>query len=215
MAAMSDLQIPAFTPAPPVVTPTPAAVLMDGGPLLLMEAALVKRLHEAFPLKVFTHKTVPARLTLQGWARITEKLPMVGLAFGKAEPQKSGGRSSTWDAYADWTVFLAVRGSTPREQMFGSIGSRIDVAGMMAVAVSALHGLTIDGAGTAQVTAATQAYDEAWTNEDIGLAAVTLTVPFSMIDRAGLALLDDLLTIGMRWPTQPDTDNFIAMGDAP
>ncbi len=211
---MSDLQIPAFTPAPPVVVPTPAATLMAGGPIALMEAAFAKRLLEAFPAKVFTHKTVPSRLTLQGWARITEKLPMVGLAFGKAEPMKAGGRSSTWDAMADWTLFLMVKGSTPREQMFGSIGSRIGLAGMMAVAVSALHGLRIDGAGTAQVTGATQAYDEAWINDDIGLAVVTLTVPFSVIDLAALEALDDLHTIGMRWPTQPDTDNFVDMGDA-
>ncbi len=181
-----------------------AAELIGGGPVAAMHRDLALRLALAFPPAQFQHRTMPARLTPSEWARYTERCPFVGLGFVRMAPA-SGAlvRPRVWSGRAEWLVMFVVRNPKIEAQLLGD-GLGCGLAGMLAVATAALHGRGIAGIGACQVGEGGAAYSESWASENASAAALNISVPFDLVDQAGLARLDDFLRLGQRWAGLPD-----------
>ena len=194
----------AFSPAPPVLQPEFPADLIQGGPVAMMHRDLQARLRQAFPPEQFEHRTMPARLTPEGWSRFTQRTPVVGLGWVKMTPvQNRAVRPRVWSGHAHWMIFLVCRNPREDAQLLGdTLG--VGMAGMLAVATAALHGHSIAGIGGAEVGEGGQAYSDGWANADLAQAALNVSVPFDLVDLAGLARLDDFLRLGQRWAGLPD-----------
>ena len=193
-----------FQPTPPVLQPILPQPLLAGGPIALMHRDLDARLKRAFPVEQFSHRTMPARLTREGWARFTERTPVVGLGWVKLTPvaQRSV-RPRIWSGHAHWQLFLVVRNPRVEAQLLGDdLGA--GMAGMLAVATAALMGHSIGGVGSAQIGEGGQTYSDDWADANLAQAALNISVPFDMVDLAGLAQLDDFLRLGQRWNGLPD-----------
>ncbi len=195
-----------FQDAPPVREPVLAPELIDGGPVAMMHRDLQARLAQAFPPAQFTHRTMPSRMTPEAFARFTERVPVIGLGWVKMTPVAGlSVRPRIWSGRAHWQLWVVVRNKTPEAQLLGDrLPAGFGMAGLIAVATAALHGRPIAGIGAAQVGEAGQAYSESWANAELAMAAIEVTVPFDLVDVAGLQRLDEFLRMGVRWPGYPD-----------
>jgi hypothetical protein len=203
---MVTAPIPEVPFSPPLVPcqKVPPAELIDGGPVAAMHRDIKARLMRAFPPVQFTHRTMPARLTPEGWARLTERLPMVALGWLKLTPPEGRAvRGRVWSGRSHWTIFLVCKNPEIEAQLLGdALG--VGMLGMLAVATAALHGHSIAGIGAAEIGERGQAYTDALANAQVAQAALNLSVPFDLVDAAGLTRLDDFLRLGQRWPGVPD-----------
>ena len=203
---MNGVVAPApFSPAPPPCLPAAPAALIAGGPLLAMHQDLVAQLQCAFPPSQFAYHVMRARLTPQEWGKITARTPAIALGFVKMTPPGSGAvRPRVWSGRAHWALFLVAK--SPRTDSSAVLGDGLGVGlmGMLAVATCALQGRSIAGFGSAEVGEGAEAYSEGWAETGSALAVLNVSVPFDMIDAAGLAQLDDFLRLGVRWPGVPD-----------
>lgn len=181
---MSDVGLAAIT------------ALLDGGPLAEMEAAITARLVAAFPKDTFAHEMLPPKLTQTSWGRLTKVLPCVGMGIVDITPNP--GISHIWRGTAQWQLLLIAKNSTLRLQMLGD-SKRAGLFGMMCVAVSALQGMPIANIGSAQVGKGGPVYDDSWANEELAIASLLVSVPFTLVDGQALAELDDLLRVGVTW----------------
>ena len=210
---MSGIPPVAFAPAPPVQQAVAPAELIAGGPIALMHRDLQQRLAEAFPPAQFTHRTMPARMTAEGWAKFTERPPVVGLGWVKMTPVAGKAvRNHIWSGQAHWTIFLVTRNPKVEALLLGdALGAGL--AGMLAVATCALHGRSIGGIGGAEVGEGGQTYSDGWAREELAQAALNVSVPFDLVDLAGLARLNDFLRHGERWPGLPDLVTDVRDGE--
>jgi hypothetical protein len=197
-----------FSPAPVVKTLVPSAQLIAGGPLAGMEIALRALLLGGFPSSQFTHRTMPAKLTVEGWRRLTQKTPTICLGFVKFTPNTRSS-SRVWRGLAHWSAFLVVKNTTFEGQMTGDQFG-CGLFGMLAVATSVLHGRPCGAYGSIEVSEGAQGFDEQWQDDNAAMGVVSFTVPFDMIDAAGLEALDDFTTLGLSWAGLPGiTDSVV------
>ena len=193
-----------FSPPPVPREPVPPAELIAGGPIAAMHRDIGARLMRAFPPAQFQHRPMPARLTPEGWSRLTEGPRVVGLGWVKMTPPEGRAvRGRVWSGRSHWMIFLVCRNPRVEGQLLGdALGC--GMLGMLAVATAALHGHDIAGIGAAEIGEGGQAYTDALANADVAQAALSLTVPFELVDAAGLTRLDEFLRLGQRWPGLPD-----------
>ena len=170
--------------------------LLDGGPLAEIHAAISARLLAAFPEATFGHKTFPAHLTPDAWGRVTERPPVVGLGLEMLVP--NAGNSRVWRGVAQWQLLLVVKNSSSKLQMTGD-AQRVGIFAMLSVAIAALQGLAIRDIGTVQVASGGPVYADSWANDQLSVAGLKLTVPFTMVDGSYLMTFDELLRVGVTW----------------
>lgn len=150
------------------------------GPLHRQAQVLRARLEAAFPPRLFAHDHVPARLTPTVWSQLTRRKPFVGLGFTAIRPDANSGR--ILGSRAAWDVFLVASNPRPAERLLGDRQGP-GVAGMLQVAIYALHGLTIGGAGTGEasgtveVTGADHSYFEGEADDQTALVRLSLSIP--------------------------------------
>ena len=159
------------------------------GTLATIARALQGRLQLVFPLTLFQHGFVPAKVTAKEWGKLTTRTPFVGLGWNDVAPASNAGRLFAGESV--WTVFLTARNA-------GSIGARYfgDAQGpglftMAQVAAAVLHGFTIEGVGSVMVRRVANAFGEEWDDgQAIALVDVAVSTVLDIPDAIGAP--DDL-----------------------
>jgi hypothetical protein len=139
--------------------------------------ALQRRLETAFPLSLFEHSFVPAKLDAKQWGKLTTRTPFVGLGWNEVSPTKSTSR--LFDGASTWSVFLTTKSNfSVGARYFGDSQGEQNAPGLFAMvqmAVAVLHGMTIREVGTVMVTRASNAYGEGW-DENMATCVIDLAV---------------------------------------
>ncbi len=139
--------------------------------------ALQFRLEAAFPLTLFQHSFVPAKLDAKEWIKLTTRTPFVGLGWNEVSPTKSTSR--LFDGASTWSVFLTTKNNfSIGDRYFGDSQGQQNAPGLFAMvqmAIAVLHGMTIDGVGTVNVVRASNAYGEGW-DENMATCVIDLAV---------------------------------------
>jgi hypothetical protein len=160
-------------------------------------AAIEGRLRTLFPAGVFDFAHLPAALTLRVWTQSFRRMPAIGLQFAGLNVDSKSGRIPR--VSVDWRVFLVTHnpaGAAPR-LLGDTMGPGL--AGMAALAVLALHGLTTPEAGTA-AAGNLDTLGADWLDESVAAAGLALTFgPMLLIDPTAADGLADFLRHGPTW----------------
>lgn len=147
------------------------------GPLNIIARALQARLQAAFPLSLFQHDFVPAKLDAKAWAKLTTRTPFIGLGWVEVAPVRDVGRLFTGESI--WSVFLVAKNNySIGARYFGDAQGQQDAPGLFAmtqVAIAVLHGMKIQGVGSVSVTRASNIYGEGW-DESMASCLIDLSV---------------------------------------
>lgn len=147
------------------------------GPLNLIGRALQARLQAAFPLSLFQHDFVPAKLDAKAWGKLTSRTPFVGVGWNDVAPSREAGR--LFSGFSGWSVFLVAKNNySIGARYFGDLQGQQDAPGLFAmtqVAVAILHGLKIPAVGSVAVVRASNAYGEGW-DENMATCVIDLSV---------------------------------------
>ena len=177
--------------------------LASVNPITLQAAALEARLGVLFPASKFDFAYLPASLTVKAWTQALRRFPAVALQFAGLAVDAASGRLAT--ITATWQVYLlTTNASGPKARLLGdALGPGL--AGMMALAVAALHGLQVPDAGAATIGGVNTLGAE-WLDEAVAAAGVTLNFgPFQIVDADAIGDLAEFLTHGPVWGF-PDLD---------
>lgn len=142
------------------------------GPLSQIARALEARLQLVFPLTRFQYEFMPPRVTAEGWRNLMRKTPFVGIGWNVLADSK-GGRVFT--GASKWSVFLVTRNQASIAARYYGDKQGPGLFTMVQAAVGLLHGYTIKGFGSVQVTQAANAFAESW-DDDTAMAIVDLQV---------------------------------------
>jgi hypothetical protein len=143
------------------------------GPLELTARAIRARLELVFPPRVFTHSWMPARVDKDVWERLIQRLPLVAIGFNRFHRPET---FSALTVQSEWSVYVATR--NPRSEEALLFGDDFAPGSLSLIQVSAaiLHGCTLPGLGSIQVSSATAAFIEDRADPSLGIGAIELTV---------------------------------------
>ncbi len=184
-------------------TPIPASVqAIMPGPLNIIGRALQARLEAAFPLRLFQHDFVPAKLDAKAWGKLTSRTPFIGLGWNDVEPTRDASR--LFDGFSAWSVFLVSKNNySVGARYFGDAQGQQDAPGLFAmtqVAIAVLHGMKVPNVGSVSVVRASNAYGEGW-DEAMATCVIDLSVsttipPIDAVTQPGdLGLFETLDTV--------------------
>lgn len=172
------------------------------GTLAVIGRALEARLQAAFPLSLFQHSFVPAKLDQKEWGKLTERTPSVALGWNDADNSKNAGRLFAGES--TWSVFLVTKNNNSiSARYFGDTQGQQWAPGLFAmaqVAIAVLHGLTIPSVGSVTVKRASNAYAEGW-NDNMAMCVIDLAVDttIALVDAVSapgdLGLFETLATL--------------------
>ena len=174
--------------------------LATASPLHAIDAAIAARLLEAFPAKRFHHGIVPAKLTQQGWQRLTRNTPFVGRGWTGIKPRNV--IAGVFAGEARWTVWLVQSNSDVGTGALERGDSKPGLYGMAIMAAMVLEGLRVPEVGTLAVEDLQHLFSEEWGDENTGLVGINLTIPVNLLDVAPPGEIDDFLRLGVTWPGQ-------------
>lgn len=177
------------------------ASLVAAGPLHAMHAALTARLKLAFPTTHFGHHTLPARITLPVWQKITRRTPAICLGWNGFDRGKDAGR--VLRANAKWSVLGATRNEAGVEPRLLGDALGAGQIGVAQVAAAALHGMAIRDVGTVAVTGATNLVIEGLLDEHAALTGIDITVNFDLRPAPATGDIDEFLTGAADWRLAP------------
>lgn len=144
------------------------------GPIEQIARALRGRLELVFPPnKPFSHQWMPARVDRDAWRRLTERMPMVAIGFNEFQRVQT---QSSLAVISYWTIFAATKNERGQEGLMFGDKLAPGLLSLMQVAAAAVHGFTMPGLGTIQVTKAANAMIEEETDPSLGIAAIDLEV---------------------------------------
>jgi hypothetical protein len=178
------------------VTPGLNALAKDN--LITAQAAAIEDAARAmFPAGKFNFEVLPAALTREVWAQTFRRLPAVAVQFASLAVDARSGRLP--NVTATWNVYLVLDNPAgPASRLLGDAAAP-GLAGMMVLAMLALHGLSRPGLGSARVTAAEPLGAE-WLPLNVAAAGLTLAFgPDLLIDPAAADGLADFLRHGAEW----------------
>ena len=175
-------------------------------PIRIMEPAIVERLRLGFPAKDFAIERVPQVLTLTEFGRIARLSPFIGLAWtGFAPDGQTNARTTKGDMR--WRLILVFKASNGLETRFKGDTRGLGLDAMVDVAILLLNGAVFDDIGTCQVTSAESVIADGWTDGDLVIAQIDLTVKFSATPRIlKLITADDFAQLGITWIIEPAVD---------
>lgn len=183
--------------------PIPASVqALLPGPMHIIGRAIQARLQAAFPLTLFQHSVVPAKLDAKAWAKLTSVTPFIGLGWNEMSPARDAGR--LFDGQSTWSVFLVAKNNfSVGDRYFGDTQGQQNAPGLFAmtqVAIAVLHGMSVPEIGTVMVARASNAYGEGW-DENMATCVIDLSVstvikPIDAVTQPGdLGLFETLNTV--------------------
>ena len=192
------------------------------GPLVLLSRAIECRLKDVLPTRQFTHQWLPAKMDKGVWDQMVRRCPAVSYEYvGLHDVQGSAYLIGT----GVWNVWLATKNASSAEA--GLFGDALTPQGSLAVqqvAMAALHGRVVPGAGTITVAKAEPVGfldrdDPGVTMVCVTLHAVRLDISLSSVLAADIINAGTLLTEGVKWGfgpadaiVQTDTDTYNTTG---
>jgi hypothetical protein len=150
-----------------------AALQLPMGPMPAIGRALQAQLQAYFPLTVFEHQVVPAKVGAKEWAKLTRRLPFIGLGWNDVEPTRDAG--PLFDGQSRWSVFIAVENSRGIAERYFGDAQAPGLLQFVQVAVAVLHGFKIPCVGTVMVTRASNAAGEGF-DENQAIAVIDISV---------------------------------------
>jgi hypothetical protein len=153
------------------------------GPITIISRAIEARLRQVMPPNKFTYQWLPAKMDKTVWDLLIRRTPSVSLEYLGFERAEN---ASTLMGTALWNVWLAVKNIRSAEA--GLFGDDLTPQGALIVhqvAMVALHGMVVPGAGTVVVVKAEPASLK--DRDDPGVFTVFITLK---VDRLGIALTD-------------------------
>ncbi len=143
------------------------------GPLAQIAWGLRVQLELVFPPQRFDHQWMPPKITRQAWKTLMRRPPFVGVGFDRFFRVQT---QNNLAVISEWTVYLAVKNERGQGPLLFGDSLAPGFFTVTEVASSALHGFTIAGLGTVQVTSADNVTIEEDDDPSLGLAAISLTV---------------------------------------
>ena len=156
------------------VTPTFPVQPITPGPLAEIGRALQARLQLVFPVLRFQYDVVPAKITADIWKQLLKRTPFVGLGWNMI--RKSGGDDTRlFEGISSWSVFLVVKNPSSVSARYFGDAQGAGLFLLTQAAIGVLHGFTIPGYGSVQVSQAGNVYAETW-DDDAAAVMLDLTV---------------------------------------
>ena len=182
------------------------SLVLSPGPLALIAQGIRDRLEVALPPRWFTYRWAPARFDRAAWRALTQRPPSIGLGFQGFDAVQTTGDLT---AMSQWHAFVVTRNEGgPEPLLFGDTLA----PGQLAIAETAaaiLHGFTLPGLGTIQVTSAGNAFFEEETDQTISVTGIEMTVKadlsLSRVLRAFALQPADLTSQNIVWGFPPNS----------
>lgn len=172
-------------------------------PILMIDEAVESRLRTAFDGK-WTIERVPDPMTLAEFEHLLRSTPWIGLGWASLAATPQGRRV---DGTLGFTLTICLRNPGAEARFKGdSRGPGIYTATLAAAAL--LHGMTVPGVGTIQVTGAASAFAEGHKDRQIAIARLAFEViGISLGDFMGaVAAADDLKELVSGWDFEQAED---------
>ena len=151
--------------------------IIEPGALACIGRALRQRLEVAFTPNKFTHQWMPSRIDRDVWQKLARKTPMVAIGFNRITRVQT---ISQLNAMSEWTIYLATMNETsPEAVLFGDKFAPGQLA-LAEVAASILHGWTVLGLGSIQVTEGSNAFIEDYKADGLAITAIDIGVPVDL-----------------------------------
>lgn len=174
-------------------------MLPETNPIMAIDAAVETRLRGAFEQRRWAFERVPDPMTLQEFTRLLRATPWLGLGWTDLAASAQG-RQVTGTLSFSLTICVRNPGAAARFHGDGQ-GPGLYVATMAAAAL--LHGMTIPGIGTVQITRAGSAFAEGYAEQQIAISRLTFEVATSLGDFLGaVAALPDLKELVSGWEVE-------------
>lgn len=172
--------------------------LLTAGPLPEAFEGLQARLRAFFPASHFGMGVVAGQLTPEGWKRLVQRTPWVGIGFRGVQPDPNSARA--FKGKALFTVFVCVKNErSPAARLCGDAQGP-GALGMVQVATLALQAHELRDIGHVEVTNAQTLQVDGWRDEAAELVGIEVTVNFALTDPR---VLDDFLRLGIAWTFEP------------
>lgn len=167
-------------------------------PIRKQEPLIVERMRLAFPKDKFSIERIPVALSLNEFQRITARAPFIGLAFVATQPETTNGRQ--FSGKNQWRLTLISKASNGLEARFKGDRHDIGLDAMLDVAMVLMQGVTFDGEGYTNVTAANAVTIDNFDNDNIALAQLDFTFSFSRaVSSLKLISPDDFKELAITW----------------
>ena len=166
--------------------------IVTPGPLATAALALQARVQAIFPPEKFTFGWVPARVTRETWKTLTRRTPFIGIGWTDLKHDSTG---RLWSGSGRWTVFLATKNASGNAGRYFGDALAPGLFSEVEAAVACLHGMTIKGVGSVEVSSASNMAIEGWDDEDMMLAMLDLEIGTTLA-------MNDVLT-GIAGSTAP------------
>lgn len=148
--------------------------ILQPGPLAEIGRALQGRLALAFPPNLFTFQWMPARVDRAVWNKLIRGPRTIGLGFNRFDdPQMTGLLS----AISHWSVYLMTKNESGSEALMFGDKLAPGFFALAQVGAAMLHGHTIKGIGTVQVTECANSFIEDYGDDGLAIATIELKVP--------------------------------------
>lgn len=158
--------------------------------------AMSNRLRTVFPTSMFDLQMMPPAPSKEEWQRVTQRSPCIAIAWIGIEPKPGATRLVKGDAV--WAIYLVVDNTViPRRYLGDARG--VGLYGMVTAASYLLHGYTVDGVATLQVTEVGEIAKAEWADATMAIAQITVKAPIVVGDGIAGASLDDFLRLGCSW----------------
>lgn len=170
----------------------PDISFVQPGPLASVALGIKARLDLIFPPEKFVFQWMPPRIDVGVWQKLTRRAPMIGIGFNRFHSPRL---PKDLAVISDWTVYLVTRNEAgSKELLFGDPFAPGQFM-LSAAAGAILHGTTLPGLGTIQVTEAANSFVEDFKENDLSLTAIELSVPVCLtlgmvLDGAGTEAAD-------------------------
>jgi hypothetical protein len=172
--------------------------LLTDGPLHGAFAGLEARLRSFFPASHFGFGVVSGQLTPDGWRRLVQRTPWVGIGFRGVQPDPNSARA--FKGKALFTVFVCVKNERSPAARLSGDAQGPGVLGMVQVATLALQGHELRDIGHIEVTNSQVLQVDGWRDEAAELVGIEVTVNFALTD---FRAQEDFLRLGVQWDFEP------------
>jgi hypothetical protein len=179
------------------------------GPLTTLSRAIEARLMQVMPPSQFTYQWLPAKLDRTVWDLIIRRCPSVSLEYVGFERAET---AATLMGTGIWRVWLAVKNiSSAEAALFGDSLAPHGALIVHQVAMVALHGMIVKGAGTVLVVKAEPSTSR--DRDDPGIYVICLTLAVERLNIAGTAVLTGGIASPDIWASEEITWSFGDSGE--
>lgn len=165
-------------------------------PLHTVFESLSNRLRLVFPETHFDLHIMPPAPSKNDWNRVTRRKPAIAISWVDFKPLP--GTTRVVKGGANFAVYLIVDNAEVSRRYLGDERG-VGLFGMVTAASFMLHGYTIKGLGTLQISEVGEIAKTDWMDETTAVATLTVTAPIFVGEGIAGTELNDLLRLGASW----------------